>query len=155
MIVKCNYSERSNSLRQKIHNGHLYRLLSKEGKHFEPHPSGAEKNKYGRKDLLTIAGWPHHQLLAHKMFLSEPTHIHPFILFMQEKNIKKYFPMWWYLAINEANKERYREHKHNTRQIISKNWKACTFFRSFHPNLSKRGQWKLASYKLLVLTGKV
>ena len=95
MIVKCNYSERSNSLQQQICNGHLYRLLSKEGKHFEPHPSGAETNKYGRKDLLTIAVWPHHQLLAHKMFLSEPTHIHPFILFMQEKNINKYFPMWW------------------------------------------------------------
>jgi hypothetical protein len=92
MIVKCNYSERSNSLQQQIHNGHLYRLLSKEGKHFEPHPSGAETNKYGLKDVLTIAGWPHHQLLAHIMFLSEPTHIHPFILSCRKK-INRYFPM--------------------------------------------------------------
>jgi len=92
VIVKCNYSERSNSLQQQIRNGHLCRLLSREGKHFEPHPSGAEMNKYGRKDLLIIAGWPHHQLLAHKMFLSEPTHIHP-SFFHARENIDKYFPV--------------------------------------------------------------
>lgn len=104
VIVKCNYSERSNSLQQQIHNGHLYRLLSREGKHFEPHPSGAETDKYGRKHLLIIAGWPHHQLLAHKMFLSLPTHIHP--VFSCKRKYKQILPCVMVTEITEPHKKK-------------------------------------------------
>lgn len=140
MIVKCHYSERSNSLRQQIRNGHLYRLLSKEGKHFEPHPSGAETNKYGRNDLLTIAGLPHHQLLAHKMFLSEPTHIHPFIFSCKRKIETNTSPCDG-IVISEPNKGKgiqwtiaqgtqvqyMTDYKNELEDMYS------TFFLSFHP----------------------
>lgn len=104
MMVKCNYSERSNSLQRQIRNGHLYLLLSREGKHFEPHPSRAETNKYGLKDVPTIPGWSHRQLLAHKMFLSEPTHIDPF-MFSCRKQYKQILPHLLVMLSSEASKE--------------------------------------------------
>ena len=86
MMVKCNYSERSNSLQQQIHNGHLYRLLSEEGKHFEQHPLRAERSKYSPEDVTAIPWWSYRQLLAHKM-LSEPTHIDHSYFSCRKENI--------------------------------------------------------------------